>query len=261
MKIGISSACFYPDVLTEDSIKLMKNIGFDVGEVFLNTYSEYKDDFIEKLKEEKDKNNFYINSIHAFSAAFEPNLFDKYKRRQRDMLKIFEMVCKGVKKLDAKYYNFHGMRLSNLLNLDIKHVIDVYNELCYIASENEITLVQENVSWCMSSNTTFLKILKENCKYPLGYTLDIKQAYKSGGSPLKYIDIMKEDLMNVHINDRDEKNICLLPGNGNIKYEDIYGKLKDIGYNNVCNIEVYKENYVDYSELKKSKDFLANIFI
>lgn len=45
MKIGLSSACFYPDVLTEDSIKLIKDIGFTSGEIFLNSNSEYEEEF------------------------------------------------------------------------------------------------------------------------------------------------------------------------------------------------------------------------
>ncbi len=95
MKVGMSSACLYPKVPIEETISVMKSLGFNVGgEVFLNTYSEYNEDFIKKLQEEKEKNNFFINSIHAFSSAFEPYLFDSYRRRQRDMLKIFKKYAK-----------------------------------------------------------------------------------------------------------------------------------------------------------------------
>lgn len=94
MEIGMSSACLYPKVPIEESISVMKSLGFNAGEIFLNTYSEYDENFIKILQEQKEKNNFLINSIHAFSSAFEPYLFDSYKRRQRDMLKIFKKVCR-----------------------------------------------------------------------------------------------------------------------------------------------------------------------
>ena len=41
MDIGLSSACFYPDLHTENSIGKMKELGFNHGEIFLNTWSEY----------------------------------------------------------------------------------------------------------------------------------------------------------------------------------------------------------------------------
>lgn len=257
MEIGLSSACFYP-IGVEESIGLMKNIGFNTGEVFLNTESEYDEQFINKLVEEKNKNDFFINSVHAFSGVFEPYLFDKYKRRQKDMIKTFKKVCKAANLLGANYYTFHGMKINNLYNLDIKYIIDVYNELSYIAGENNIKIAQENVAWCMSSNLNFLKILREECRNSIYYTLDIKQAYKVRQDPINYIDVMGEKIVNVHINDKDDKNICLLPGQGDIDYKKISCKLKEIRYNNIYTIEVYRENYSSYEELTKSKDFLIN---
>ena len=66
MEVGISSACFYPDFELEKSFKIMKKLGYDTGELFLNTYYEYSDDFVKKLIEEKEKNNFNVKSVHFF---------------------------------------------------------------------------------------------------------------------------------------------------------------------------------------------------
>ena len=62
----------------------------------------------------------------------------------------------------------------------MKFIIEIFNELTYIACEEGIKLAQENVSWCMSSDFRIFNMLKERCKYPLYFTLDIKQAYKAG---------------------------------------------------------------------------------
>ncbi|EJO5348423.1 sugar phosphate isomerase/epimerase [Clostridium botulinum] len=261
MEIGMSSACLYPKVPIEKSIGFMKNLGFNVGEVFLNTYSEYNEEFIKVLQEEKEKNEFLVNSIHAFSSAFEPYLFDTYKRRQRDMLKIFKKVCRAGRLLNANYYTFHGMRRSNLLDLDMDYITDVYNELNYIANEEGVKLAQENVAWCMSSDIEFLHILNEKCRTNMYYTLDIKQAFKIGKNPIEYINVMGNKIVNVHINDRDDTNICLLPGRGNKNLKKICCKLKEIGYNNVYTIEVYNDNYSSYSEITHSKDFLKKVLL
>ena len=259
MEIGLSSASFYPYVNTEDSISLMKSLGFNTGEIFLNSPSEYEADFIKKLVYEKEEKDFKINSVHGFSGSFEPYLFDSYKRRALDMREYFKQVCAAGKALGAECYTFHGLRLDNLNNLDIKRIIEVYDELIYIASEAGIKLAQENVCWCMSSNLEFLSLLKEKCKNPLYFTIDIKQAYKAGIEPEKYVEIMAEKICNFHINDRDNEKACMLPGKGNVKYIELVNKLMKYGYNGKGIIEVYRENYCNYDELTKVKDYLTEL--
>lgn len=256
MEIGLSSAVFYPNVKTENSIKLISDLGFNYAEIFLNSPFEYEMDYVKRLSDIKDQYGLKINSVHSFSSSFEPYLFDAYKRRRMDMLKFFEMVCKAGKILGAKCYTFHGMRLgpSDFISKELIH--DVYNNLTYIAGENEIKLAQENVSWCMSSNVKYLSELKDNCKYPIYFTIDIKQAYKAGISPMEYLDVMGIDLINVHINDRDDKHVCLLPGDGSVDFESIFNKIKSLNYKGNAIMEVYSDNYNSYKDIKNSKKYL-----
>lgn len=256
MNVGLSSACFYPEVLTENSIKLIRNIGFSSGEIFLNSVSEYEEEFINGLNREKEKYSFNVNSVHSFSPTFEPFLFELYSRRRQDMLKLFKKVCAAARILGAKYYTFHGLRKTDFDSLNKNHIIDVYNELLYNALEEGVVLAQENVSWCMSSDIRFLNLLKEKCKYPVKFTLDIKQSFRAGHGIQEYIDVMGRDLVNVHINDKDEKNICLLPGHGNVDYEKLFRSLEEIGYGGDLTIEVYRDNFNEYKELEEAKEFL-----
>lgn len=259
MQIGISSACFYPKVETENSIPLMKKLGFELGEIFLNSPSEYEYDFVQKIYEQGLKHNFKINSVHAFCAPFEPFLFDRYERRRKDMLHYFKAMCRTCKQLQANSYTFHGMRNIEFRGLDMDFIIDIYNELTYIAAETGIKLAQENVSWCMSSDVDFLTMIKEKCKYPLFFTLDLKQAYKANKFPIDYINIMGKELVNLHINDRDKENVCLLPGHGDIDYNILGKELSGIGYKGNAIIEVYNENFKNYDEIKKSKKLLMSV--
>ena len=258
MNIGLSSASFYPTINTEESIKIMKSIGFDIGEIFLNTESEYEKKFINILLKEKKKYKFNINSIHCYSSMFEPYLFDKYERRRKDVIKTFKKACKAAKLLEAKCYTFHGPRYMGQ-NIDIDHVLNIYRELVYIAMENNIYLCQENVSWCQSSDINFIRLLKSEIK-ELRYTLDLKQAFKANVEPIDYIDIMGKDLKNFHINDKNENESCLLPTKGNIDYKKIFMKLKDIKYEGNAIIEVYRENFNSYGELRESKENLEKIY-
>lgn len=260
MKIGLSSASFYPLVNTEDSIKIIKELGFDVGEIFLNSVSEYETDFIKLLVDEKEKYEFKVSSVHGFSSSYEPFLFETYKRRRDDMMGYFKKVCKAGKQLGAKCYTFHGMKSNGIKKLGLDFIFEIYNELTYIAAESGIMLAQENVSWCMSHDLDFLRQLKEKCKYPLYFTLDIKQAYRALIDPVDYIKVMKDKIVNFHINDRDEKNDCLLPGRGNVNYERISKELAKVGYSGNGIIEVYRDNYSSYNEIVESGKFLKKYF-
>ena len=260
MDIGLSSACFYPNLHTENSIQTMKELGFNHGEIFLNTPSEYEEEFLKVLLEKKELYEFNVNSVHAFSSSFEPYLFDKYDRRRTDMLKKFKKVCKAAKILGADCYTFHGMRYIDFNELDTEFIIDIYNELSYIALDSGIKLAQENVSWCMSSDLNFLELLSRECKYQIYFTLDLKQAYKANISIEKYIKIMGSNIVNLHINDRDDNFPCLLPGKGNLNYEDIASKLKNANYNGKGIIEVYSNNYTNYDELEQVRDFVSKKF-
>lgn len=259
MDIGISSACFYPDIYLENSVGLMKELGFNMGELFLNTPSEFNDDFIDILIEEKEKNKFTINSVHGFSTFYEPFLFDNYDRRSKDMMKYFKQICKAGKRLGAKSYTFHGMRKVDLRYFNMNKVVEVYNQLIYTASEIGIKLAQENVSWCMSSNLSFLSSLQEKCRYPLYFTLDIKQAYKAGIDIDEYIKIMSKNIVNLHLNDNDKENVCLLPGQGDVNFKYIFSKLESLGYKGGGIIEVYRDNYTKCNELSKSRELLEEI--
>jgi len=260
MDIGLSSACFYPDVYTENSIGKMKELGFNSGEIFLNTHSECEEEFLKLLLEKKELYEFNVNSVHAFSASFEPYLFDKYDRRRSDMLKHFKDVCKAAKILGASCYTFHGMRYVNFDELDTKFVTDIYNELAYIAADEGVKLAQENVSWCLSADLRFLDLLSNACKYPIYFTLDLKQACKANIPIDEYIKIMGASLVNLHINDRDENHLCLLPGKGNLNYEHISNMLKSVGYAGKGIIEVYNSNYSSYDELALVKNFVSGKF-
>lgn len=259
MKIGMSSACFYPDLLLEDQIRKIANLSFDVCEVFINTLSETKEDFVKRLNEIAVENNLQVNSIHGFSSWFEPYLFDPYKRRREDMLDYFKSLCKASKILGSNIYTFHGMRLTEFENLNMSLIIDVMKEMYYIAGENDVKIAMENVSWAMSSKTSYLEYLIENSKVPIYFTLDVKQAYRANINPLDYISIMKDRIINLHLNDRDEENSCLLPGVGKVDFHEILKELKKVGYKGNGIIEVYNENFKTDEEVIASKKYMESI--
>ncbi|SKA90086.1 Sugar phosphate isomerase/epimerase [Caloramator quimbayensis] len=258
MKVGISTACFYPSVNTEDTLKIIKDIGFDLCEVFLEAECETDFDFCMNLKNKADNLGIEIYSVHGFSAAFEPYLFDKYRRRKLEMEKRFRAMCSAAQIFNAKCYVFHGLRKTNE-KIDYEEISENMDYLCSISEEYGIKIAWENVAWCRTSDPSFINEVSRNMKNDVYYTLDIKQAVRSGKNPVEYLNVYNNKLINVHINDAGYGNSCLLPGKGQMDLKGIIQHVSSINEDIPLIIELYRENYDTYDDLKKAKKYIEGL--
>ena len=55
MKVGISTASLFGRYYTEDALEKLNELGVDVAEVFLESYSEYTKKFGKILKKKKER--------------------------------------------------------------------------------------------------------------------------------------------------------------------------------------------------------------
>ncbi len=88
----------------------------------------------------------------------------------------------------------------------------------------------------------------------LRFTLDIKQAARSGYSPLQYIEAMREYCVNVHVCDyaqRDGRTFPLLPGQGECDFHAIKAALHAHNYHGPAILEVYSDLYNNEEELRQ----------
>ncbi|WDC84485.1 sugar phosphate isomerase/epimerase [Caloramator sp. mosi_1] len=161
-------------------------------------------------------------------------------------------------KLGARYYIFHGQRNNNQTK-DAIWTAKVMDNLCKIAYEYDVKIAWENVSWCMGSDPKFIKAVKENMKEEIYFTLDVKQAIRSNRSIDEYLNVFEGRVVNVHISDSDEFCDCLLPGYGLYDFKDVIYKTKNLNKDCQYIIEVYRDNYRDFEEIKKSFEYLSNL--
>ena len=96
-------------------------------------------------------------------------------------------------------------------------------------------------------------------KKDFGFTFDFKQALRADTKPEKYLDVMKDNLANVHISDYDELSSCILPGTGKRDFYEIFSLLDNYNYDNAVLIEVYSDCYRNYKEIGKSYDYLKGL--
>ena len=70
---------------------------------------------------------------------------------------------------------------------------------------------------------------------------------------------MGEDIVTVHLSDIDEQGKMCLPGRGVTDFDDLFRRLRDVGFDGALILEVYKDDYKDYQELFGALDFVNNL--
>lgn len=264
MEIGISTASYFTRMYTEEALVPIAKLGASVCEVFLATHCEYTDEFSNVLLCELQKANsinpLRVHSVHALTNQFEPELFSRNDRAYSDSLATFEKVLQVAKKIGATHYTFHGatmLKRAIKYNFDFDHISNRVNRLVEIAATYGVKFCYENVHWTFFSHPSYFASLRDLCP-SLGCTFDIKQAMQSGVDYNEYFEVMKGRLQTVHLCDYNEEGKTEIPGKGKFDFVTFFKRLREIGYDDVCLLEVYAKDYKNDQELKESFEFLKD---
>lgn len=260
MIVGMSTACFFPNFGCEQAVTKIGELGISDAEVFFSTFSEYKPEFVKEVKKRADEYCTNINSVHAYSLQFEPQLFSRYERSRQDALDIYEQVLRAGAQLGAKVYVMHGpahVKHACKLNLNYEYIAERVLPLCELAKSYGIKLTWENVHWCWYAQPLFPEKLQKHLgDANLYYTLDVKQAAQSGYEPIEYIKHTADRLQNVHICDYvktcNRGIVPVLPFNGEMDFDSLKKALANIEYSGAVMLEVYSDNYSNFDELRKT---------
>ncbi len=250
MNIGISTASFYPGTI-ETAIDFLATKNIKYIEIFFNTYSELKPDYLKKIKKKLLDFDINVVSIHPFTCQMEPlYFFSEYQSRFKDGIEQYEMYFKAAKFLGAKYIVLHGDYKGSRLSFEkagerIKLIND-YSE------KYDVSVILENVARSESSNNRYLEELKRNLKDDIGFVLDIKQAVRSGHDPFEVLEVMGQNTKHIHISDFTDESDCLLPFKGGFDFEAFFKKLLDMNYDGCVMIEVYNDCYNEYNDIVNS---------
>ncbi|MBS7224049.1 MAG: sugar phosphate isomerase/epimerase [Clostridiaceae bacterium] len=260
MKIGISTACFYPRPL-EEGIAHIAALGLREIEIFFNTDSEFRPPYTAGLARLLREHDLNLVSVHPYTSLMEGILlFSDYARRTEDGFEQYRRYFATAAELGARYLTLHGERMMPGMQetpAAAERKLERYRRLCQTAKEEGMIVAQENVAWCRSSDPAYLQRLFENIP-ELRYTLDIKQAHRAGHQWQEYFEIVAPRLVNVHINDFDEAHSCLLPGEGSLDYDALFSALRGAEYHKQVLIEVYSSNYAEESQIADAARFLRD---
>lgn len=256
MKIGVSTACFFPREECENAIGIIKELGADCAEVFLGSFYEYRPEFVKANKERFG--GIEICSVHSSSINFEPQLFSSARRVRGDGYYWLDQFLRSALSLGAKKYSFHGYIARSVNNVNFDNIAASLRDICDFCARYGVDLCLENVSWCTYNRPGLFREFKCRCPQ-LAAVLDIKQARRSGYPVNMYIEDMAGAISHVHLSDVTEDGKMCLPGRGIYNFEEIFKRLQGAGFNGHAVIEVYGGDYADYAQIKHSLEYLKEM--
>lgn len=255
MRAGVSTASLFLRVNTEDALALFSEWGVKEAEVFLTSFCEYGGKFARLLKSKAG--GVRVNSLHALDTQFEPQLFSEHPRVLNDAYEWLRRFLSSAKILGAEYYSFHGLaRMKRSFKEDLPKRADALVKLCAECGKYGVKLCLENVEWAYYNRPGVFRALKARCPSLLG-VLDVKQARLSGYPYRDYLEEMGESLAYVHASDLGADGKMCLPGRGTFDFDELFTRLRDIGFKGDVLIENYGGDYGDLGEVKAAYEFLA----
>ncbi len=253
MRSGISTACLYPLEL-EKALPTLISMDFHLFEIFINTFSELKPDYIKSLKQMLDESGSTVKSIHPFTSGFESFLlFSDYERRFLDGLEFYKQYFNTANLLGAEIVVLHGQRDDKRSRTTEQNYFEHYARLFALGKTFGITVAQENVNLFRSDDPAFITRMRSYLKQECAFVLDIKQAVRAGKNPHEMCGAMGERVVHVHINDNNTQSDCLLPGYGTMNFDLLKRQLDKFGYTGDFIIEVYRRSFNRLQELEKAK--------
>ena len=252
MKIGVSTACYYP-LETELSLKEVGEAGIDTTEIFFNASIELEKDFVAELKSIKDYYGIHVTSIHpTASLADSFMLFSAYERRLKEGLETYHRYGEIAAEFGAKYVILHGGKLNGVL--DDEGYCERFLQISDAVASGGAVLLQENVVNFRAGNLDFLKKMKKYLGDKAAFCLDVKQSIRGGYSPFDAMEALKKSVKHLHLSDNNAQKDCLLPLDGSFNFKDFLNCATQNGFSGDAVIEVYRNAYNRYSELKTCLD-------
>lgn len=256
MKIGISTACFYP-LITEKALENVLKMGFKEIEIFFNCSYELDISFLRILKDMIDSYGARVVSVHPYTAAMESMIiFTDYMRRYDEGKKLYSKYAQAAHYLGSDMIVIHGDK-SRVLPDEAYY--DRFHDLDILCRENGARLIQENVNVFRSHDPLFIRKMREYLGDEVGFTFDIKQCIRAGCDPFDMLNAMGKNVVHVHVNDNDDNNTCLLPGEGKMDYIRLKKELDKLSYSGSWILEVYSRNFAKSEQLRQSAQYLEGL--
>jgi len=260
MKIGVSTASLYP-MHTEDALLTVARLGVRNVEIFLNSSVELSGEIFFHMQDTVKRYGLNIISVHPFSSPLETLfLFSSYDRRVAEIMDLYKRYFEFMNRLNAKIFVVHGAITS--AKCSDGQYVERLSGLIEAGKAMGVTVAQENVSYCKSGSLPFLQMLSRELGDSAAFVLDVKQARRSQIPVSELLCALGSRIVHMHLSDCDgcdSKRDCLPIGEGSFDFEAFFAQAAKAGFRGSAVVELYRENYGDYSELSDCVNILEKM--
>jgi sugar phosphate isomerase/epimerase len=236
---GISTASLYPYVL-EDAFRLLAENGVLYTEIFVNTECEMDSVYLDRIKAVTTEYNISVVSVHPFTCGLEPMmLFSEYERRTPDFLQFYSRYFEYMNAVGAKYLILHGNKPPSKIPESLE--FDRFAILADRAAEYGVTVLQENVSRCLSRDLDRLLRMKDYLGDKAAFVLDVKQARRSGYAPVELVRALGSSIKHIHYSDAGKRGDCLFFGDGDEDKGEFFREAEKAGIKAAVLLETYRD--------------------
>lgn len=256
MKLGASTACFYP-LETEQALKKVCDLGFKKAEVFINAPCELEIDFVKQLDKIAKDGSVDIISVHPFSSFLESScIFGDYQRRFDDYIGLYQKTCHAAAVLNARFVVIHGAVAAPKIPVPDERYFERFKMLADIGKTEGVTVCQENVNRFKSQTIDFCRKMRNALGDDFNMVFDIKQTVRAQQDTFEFLEEFSPQIKHLHISDNGALGDCLPPGKGSFDFKRLKSIMESADYQGDAVIEIYSEGYNVDEELKESKVYL-----
>ena len=254
MDIGVSSACFYP-LETEKSLIEVGKLDVHTSEIFFNSDSELGEAFLKELCKIKDYYSIKTPSIHPFTSFCESFFFfSKYKKRFYEAVEYYKRYFNAANIIGAKILVFHGAKVP--IEISEEEYFERFAVLYEAGKKFGVTVAQENVWSTCGADPDFLRKMKKYLGDDFKLNFDVKQMRKCGYVLSDFLCEFSKDIVNIHVSDHNKSETCLPPGEGEFSFEEMFRIMQNSSYDASFIIELYRHNFKEAEDIKKSYEYL-----
>ncbi len=257
MKIGISSACYYP-METEQALRRCGELGFRNIELFVNCGSEMQGEYYNRLTAVLREYDLQVGSVHPYTSFSESfMLFGPYERRIDEFIEFYKNFFDFCARIGSDNLVFHGGNTDAFA--DGERYFERYARLCRAAEPFGVTVTHENVVHKRGESPQFMKALAEYIGADFAMTLDIKQCRRAKEDPYEFIRLLGNHIVNVHISDCSEAHDCTVPLTGQFAFQPLFQALHRVGYKGGYIIELYEDGYEQETQIYRAAQQLEEL--
>ena len=259
MRCGISTSCFFP-MDTALSLQQVVRTGAEVTEVFLNTFSEAEDAYIDILCEIVKNSGIQVGSVHPFSSMLDGYFFaSHYTTRFSDGLSLFKRYYEICGRLGANKLVFHGDHIRNTEPFSNEEYAEHFKTLSQLGQKYGVTLCHENVHYCRLGSPKNVRVLRPMFGQAAAFTLDTKQVQRKQADLEEMLSAMGQDIRHVHISDYNDVSDCLPPGEGELDFAALVRRLRSFGYEGDLIIELYSNGFQKREQLVQAMRYIQTL--